>query len=197
MPQGSMSGARSSVAGGGWAYLARSVAARRALAVAGAAVLTALAARVAVPVPGSPVPFTLQPMAVLIAGVALGPQLGAASMAAYLAAGAAGLPVFVAGGGLAYLLGPTGGYLLAYPAAAGVVGWAAWRRSGVGWRALGLAAGVLLIHAGGVSWLAVLSGLEVAVAQGSTPFLLLDAFKAVLVLLFADRLADAARGLLG
>lgn len=196
MPQGSSFGSSSSALDGAWTHLVRSAAARRALAVAGAVVLTALAARVAVPVPGSPVPFTLQPMAVLIAGVALGPRLGATSMAAYLAAGAAGLPVFVAGGGLAYLLGPTGGYLLAYPAAAAVVGWAAWERSGLGWRALGLAAGVLLIHAGGVSWLAALSGMEEAVAQGSLPFLLLDAVKAVLVLLFADRLADAARELL-
>lgn len=196
MPQGSSFGSSSSALDGAWAHLVRSAGARRALAAAGAVLLTALAARVAVPVPGSPVPFTLQPMAVLIAGVALGPRLGAASMAAYLAAGAAGLPVFVAGGGLAYLLGPTGGYLLAYPAAAAVVGWAAWERSGPAWRASGLAAGVLLIHAGGVGWLAVLSGMEGAVAQGSLPFLLLDAVKAVLVLLFADRLTDAARDLL-
>lgn len=182
-----------SVARRRWAELARSTAARRALAAGAGALLTALAARVAIPVPGSPVPVTLQVLAVLLAGVALGPRLGAASMGAYLAAGAAGLPVFAAGGGLAYLLGPTGGYLIAYPAAAAVAGWFAWERSGVAWRAVGLAAAVAIVHAGGVGWLAAFSGAGDAVAQGSVPFLLVDAMKAVLVLLFADRLAEAAR----
>ncbi|MGH7539390.1 MAG: biotin transporter BioY, partial [Gemmatimonadota bacterium] len=90
--------------------------ARRVIAVLAFAALTALGARIAVPLPGTPVPFTFQVVAVLLAGVLLGPRLGAASQAAYLAAGASGLPIFAAGGGVAYLLGPTGGYLLAFPA---------------------------------------------------------------------------------
>lgn len=195
MPQPSTSGSVSS-AGGVAGLLARSAVARRVLAGAGAVALTALAARVAIPVPGSPVPFTLQVLAVLLVGVALGPRSGAASMGAYLAAGAAGLPVFAAGGGLPYLLGPTGGYLLALPAAAAVAGWAAWERSGLAWRALGLAAAVLVIHAGGVGWLVATLGVEEAVARGSIPFLLLDGVKAVLVLAAADRVAGAARELL-
>src|SRR5213596_3240737 len=90
------------------------------------AVLVALAAQVAVPLPGTPVPFTLQPLAVLLVGGLLGARLGALSMILYLAMGAAGLPVFtptVPLVGVARLFGPTGGYLLAYPVAAYAVGW--------------------------------------------------------------------------
>jgi len=89
------------------------------------AVLVALAAQVAVPLPGTPVPMTLQPMAVLLVGGLLGAPLGALSMILYLAMGAAGLPVFtptVPLLGIARLFGPTGGYLLAYPVAAWAVG---------------------------------------------------------------------------
>src|SRR5258705_9873904 len=91
----------------------------------GGAVLVALAAQVSVPLPGTPVPMTLQPMAVLLVGGLLGGPLGAMSMILYLAMGAAGLPVFtptVPLLGAARLFGPTGGYLLAYPIAAWVVG---------------------------------------------------------------------------
>ena len=97
----------------------------RVLAVVLGAVLVALAAQVAVPLPGTPVPMTLQPMAVLLVGGLLGPRLGALSMILYLAMGAAGLPVFtptVPLVGVARLFGPTGGYLLAYPVAAWAVG---------------------------------------------------------------------------
>lgn len=177
--------------------LIESTAARRAAAVAGFVVLTALAARVAIPLPGTPVPFTLQVAAVLLTGALLGPTLGAAAQAAYVAAGAAGLPAFAAGGGLAYLLGPTGGYLLAYPAAAAAAGWLVHRRPGLGWSALGMAAGVAAIHAGGMAWLSVLSGPAAAFELGVLPFLLVDAVKAVAVLLVAERLVDPARELLG
>src|SRR5258708_1930255 len=98
---------------------------RRAAAVIIGAVLVALAAQVAVPLPGTPVPMTLQPMAVLLVGGLLGARFGALSMILYLAMGAAGLPVFtptVPLFGIARLLGPTGGYLLAYPVAAWAVG---------------------------------------------------------------------------
>src|SRR6267142_6833529 len=98
---------------------------RRAAAVVLGALLVAGAAQVAIPLPGTPVPMTLQPMAVLLVGGLLGAPLGALSMILYLAMGAAGLPVFtptVPLVGVARLLGPTGGYLLAYPVAAYVVG---------------------------------------------------------------------------
>src|SRR3989441_90146 len=97
---------------------------RRAGAVILGAALVAVAAQVSIPLPGTPVPLTLQPLAVLLVGGLLGPALGAASMILYLALGAAGLPVFTPYGlpGLARLFGPTGGYLIAYPVAAFAVG---------------------------------------------------------------------------
>src|SRR5206468_2909370 len=97
----------------------------RIAALVGGAVLVAAAAQVSVPLPGTPVPMTLQPMAVLLVGGLLGARLGALSMILYLAMGAAGLPVFtptVPLLGVARLFGPTGGYLLAYPIAAYAVG---------------------------------------------------------------------------
>lgn len=85
------------------------------------AALTAAGAQIEIP--NSPVPFTLQTFFVLLAGAVLGPRVGALSMLAYLAAGALGMPVFSSFGfGLARLLGPTGGYLLAFPVAAFTVG---------------------------------------------------------------------------
>ena len=90
----------------------------------GATLVVALAAHIAFPLPFTPVPFTLQPLAVLAVGLFLGPVDGALAMLAYLAEGAAGLPVFspTGTGGLLQLFGPTGGYLLAYPLVAFLCG---------------------------------------------------------------------------
>ncbi len=169
------------------------------LAAAAGAALVALAAQLAVPLPGTPVPMTLQPLAVLLVGGLLGPGLGSASLVLYLAAGAAGLPVFTPFGapGLARLLGPTGGYLLAFPVAAALVGWAAARRPG--W--IGLVAGPLLgmlaIHAGGMAQLAALTGsARAALAAGVVPFAVGDTLKiavAALVLRQARPLTRALR----
>ncbi len=115
----------------GAAVTSHTVWVRRAVAVAALAAATAIGARLSVPLPGTPVPFTLQPVAVLLSGLLLGGVLGATSQLTYLAMGAAGLPVFALGGGLAYLGGPTGGYLLAFPLAAGLVGAIAGARPGV------------------------------------------------------------------
>jgi biotin transport system substrate-specific component len=150
------------------------------LAAAAGACLVSLAAQLAVPLPGTPVPMTLQPLAVLLVGGLLGPGLGAASLTFYLALGAAGLPVFTPLGapGLARLFGPTGGYLLAFPVAAALVGRVVRRRAG--W--VGLAAGPLLgmvaIHAGGLAQLLVLTGsARAALAAGLLPFVAGDALK--------------------
>ena len=154
---------------------------RRVLAVAMAAALTAVAAKVAVPLPGIPVPFTLQPVAVLLAGALLGATGGLRSQSVYLAAGMAGLPVFAAGGGWAYLLGPTGGYLLAFPVAAWLVGTVSDRSRGAAGIALGAVIGLAVIHLGGLAWLAAISGREAAVAVGFAPFLVGDLLKILLV----------------
>ena len=165
--------------GTGVAPLGGTLTGRRALAIAAGALVMALAARAAVPVPGSPVPATLQDLAALVLGGVLGPVAGTGAVLAYLALGTAGLPVFAAGGGPAYLLGPTGGYLLAFPVAA----WLVARLAG-GSMARGLAAaflGLAVIHAGGVSWLALQAGsAEAALRFGSLPFLATGAVKVVL-----------------
>ena len=164
------------------------LAARRALAVLVGAALVAAAAQVAVPLPGTPVPMTLQPLAVLLVGGLLGPRLGAASLLVYLALGAAGLPVFTPYGlpGAARLVGPTGGYLLAYPVAAFAVGWLAGDARRWGRLVLALACGLVLIHLGGAAQLLLLTGSAAsALRLGTVPFLVGDLGKlaiAVLVL---------------
>src|SRR5713101_6661191 len=103
----------------------------RASAIVFVTVLTAIAAQISIPLPFTPVPFTLQPMIVLLGGAALGSRLGMSSQALYIVLGLAGLPVFAASPvlpqGFARLLGPTGGYLMSYPIAAFVAGYLAER----------------------------------------------------------------------
>ena len=158
----------------------------RAAAVLFATVATIVAAQVSIPLPFTPVPFTLQPMVVLLAGAALGPRLGAASQLFYLALGIAGLPVFAASPvlpqGVARLLGPTGGFLMSYPLAAFVAGYLAER--GFDRRyltsVLAMAAGLAIVFSCGVCWLAVgvpHVGFSSAVASGLVPFLPADILK--------------------
>lgn len=168
--------------------------ARTAIGIVGFAAAVALAAQVAIPLPGTPVPITLQPMLVVLAGLWLGPRRAAASMTLYLLAGAAGLPVFTPYGlpGLARLLGPTGGYLLAYPAAAALTGWLARDRDGrvrgFAMRALAAVAGMVALYAGGLAQLAVLTGsVQRAALLGAMPFIALDVVKAHLAALLAPR----------
>lgn len=169
----------------------------RVVALLGFAALTALGARLAVPLPVTAVPFTFQVPAVLLAGFLLGPGRGAASQGVYLAAGTAGLPVFAAGGGAAYLLGPTGGYLLAFPLAAAAVGGALRLRGGVLGHVAGGLAGVGVIHLGGVAWLSASVGLETALAAGVQPFLLGDVLKVVLAVVIAIGARQRISRLLG
>src|SRR6266513_2855856 len=165
---------------------APSLAGRRALAVLLGAALVAIAAQIAIPLPGTPVPMTLQPLAVLLVGALLGPSLGAGSMILYLALGAAGLPVFTPYGlpGLARLVGPTGGYLLAYPVAAFAVGRIAGDGKAWGRLALALVAGLALIHLGGLAQLLILTGSAAsAVRLGTLPFVLGDLLKLCIAIL--------------
>jgi biotin transport system substrate-specific component len=150
-------------------------------------VLTAIAAQVSLPLPFTPVPFTFQPMVVLVGAAALGARLGASSQVLYIALGLAGLPVFAASPtlpqGAARLLGPTGGYLMAYPFAAFVAGWLAERGfdrrylTGV----LAMACGLAVVFAGGIAWLTFISrpalGVAGAVRVGLMPFVVADGVK--------------------
>jgi biotin transport system substrate-specific component len=166
--------------------------------IVGFAAALALASQVAIPLPFTAVPITLQPLLVVLAGLWLGPWAAAASMVLYLTAGAAGLPVFAPFGapGAARLLGPTGGYLLAWPVAAFVTGWLALRAEGFLSRLGAASAGMLVIYAGGLAQLAILTGsLQQAMVLGALPFLALDAVKAVVAALLAPPARSAPRAL--
>lgn len=167
--------------------IARRTAADLAAATAFAA-LTALCARFQIYLPFTPVPVTGQVFAVLLAGAILGSRLGFISQVEYLVAGAAGLPVFTHGGGPAALMGPTGGYLLAFPFAAALVGLAA-RKAGHSSLRLTLAclAGLPVIYAVGFAWYAIWmtaigepARLMVVLSQSVLPFLVIDTVKAIL-----------------
>jgi biotin transport system substrate-specific component len=154
--------------------------ARFGIAIGLGALLVVLSAQVVVPVPFSPVPMTLQPLAVLAVGGLLGAAAGVGALLLYIALGALGLPVFAAGGsGILHLVGPTGGYLLAFPIAAGVTGALVGRRPSSVLRVLlACALGMVIIHAGGVSQLALLGGdPAMAIRVGFVPFLTGDLLK--------------------
>jgi biotin transport system substrate-specific component len=166
------------------------------LGVIGFAAAVAAASQIAIPLPFTPVPLTLQPMLVILAGMWLGPLAGAASMVLYLAAGAAGLPVFTPMGapGIARFFGPTGGYLLAYPAAAYVAGFLARRSTSLTMRWLAGVAGIAVIYLGGIAQLSVLNSSVVrAVQLGVTPFAALDAIKAFVAAAASGRVTRRGR----
>ncbi len=154
-----------------------------AIVLAGSAFVAACA-HVAVPLYFTPVPLTLQPFAVLLLGLLLTPRLAAATLGAYLLEGAVGLPVFSPGlagvSGLAHLLGPTGGYLLVYPAAAFLIA-AFWRRTRRDFPSAlaAAAAGNLVILIGGAVWLAILThtSARTVLSESILPFLPGDALK--------------------
>jgi biotin transport system substrate-specific component len=162
--------------------ITRRQAALEVLSVVAASGLIALSAQVAIPLPFSPVPLTLQPLAILLVGAALGSTRAAAAAVLYLLEGMAGAPVFSQGhGGPAWLIGPTAGFLFAFPAAAWVEG----RFSELGWNrsAVRSIAGMLLalavLYLGGWSWLASGWGLgaRAAATAAVVPFLAADLVK--------------------
>ena len=181
-----MSNSRSSSAAWTRGDVLPSRTARRVIGVAVFAIATAISAKVSLPLPGTPIPFTFQPLVVILAGALLGARLGAASQVAYLAMGLAGLPVFAAGGGAAYLLGPTGGYLMAYPVAAFVVG--ALMAPGIARTLAALLAGLATIYAGGMAWIAATGSFDLAVVWGLRPFVLADLVKVALATVVVARL---------
>jgi biotin transport system substrate-specific component len=151
--------------------------------ILGGSALAAVCAHVSIPLFFTPVPLSLQPFAVLLLGLLLTPRMAAATFAAYLLEGAAGLPVFApspAIAGLAHLFGPTGGYLLAFPLAAALISFL-WSRTDRGFAAaiLCAATGDLAILTCGAVWLAAIMPLSAlpAATLAVLPFLPGDALK--------------------
>lgn len=171
--------------------------------ILGGTILAAICAHIVLPLYFTPVPLSLQPLAVLLLGLLLGPRLAGVTLAVYLAEGAMGLPVFAPGtaafGGLAHLFGPTGGYLLAYPAAAALVSFL-WRRTGRGFATalLAASAGDLLILTCGALWLAIWTHASApsALFLGVLPFLPGDALKVAVAAAAAAKFVRVRRGAL-
>lgn len=161
-------------------------------AIAGSLALT-LSAKVSIP--ALPVPFTLQTLVVLLLGFAYGPVLAGATVGLYLMQGALGLPVFqgtpIKGLGLAYMMGPTGGYLLGFFVAATFCGWLA----KIGWdrrfstMALGMIMGNAIIYAFGLAWLGSLIGWDKPIIElGMMPFLVGDMIKIAIAVVLVPNL---------
>jgi biotin transport system substrate-specific component len=160
--------------------------------VVGASLFVALCARVTVPLPFTPVPLTLQNCGVLLVGLLLGSGRGFAALALYLAEGAMGLPVFnpTGPGGIAQLLGPTGGFLMAYPLVAGLAGYLMERgqKTFASAAIAGLLAEVLLF-ASGLAWLGIWTGsIKKAVQFGLYWFLFAEVIKVLIAAAVAVRL---------
>jgi biotin transport system substrate-specific component len=152
--------------------------------VVAASFFVAVCARIYIPLPGTPVPLTVQNLGVLLVGLALGSRRGFAALALYLAEGAAGLPVFSPHGlgGIAQILGPTGGYLVAYPLVAALIGYLFERGKPTFARAAFAAlAGEVLLFTFGISWLYVLThSLARALSFGLYWFIFAEVIKIML-----------------
>jgi biotin transport system substrate-specific component len=161
-----------------------------------ASAVIAVCSRLVLPLPFTPVPLTLGNFAVLLIGLAIGSRRGFAAAALYLAWGAMGLPVFnpAGPGGIAQLLGPTGGYLWAYPVMAFLAGWIAERGAPSFARNLVAGAiGELVLFAGGLSWLAIVThSWQRAVYFGLYPFFFAEVMKVMAASAIATRLRRTA-----
>ena len=175
-------------------HLVRGRAAANVLLVIGATLFIALSAQIAIPLPFTPVPMTMQPLAVILVGVVLGSNRGAATAMLYLLEGFGGLPVFAQGhAGPAWAVAATAGFLWSYPLAA----WVAGRFSELNWGATalraiaGMLAALGVIYLGGWSWLSIITSPAVAFATGVAPFVLADIVKVAIgaaLLPYAQRL---------
>ena len=166
--------------------------AKQAAVVITASLFVALCARVTVPLPFTPVPLTLQNFGVLAVGLLLGSRRGFAALSLYLAEGAFGLPVFspaILGSGITHILGPTGGFLMAYPLVAFVAGYIYEHSSRCfGWAALSSLAAEVVLFAGGLSWLAVLThSVSVAIRYGLYWFVFAEVIKVLMAAAVATR----------
>jgi biotin transport system substrate-specific component len=157
---------------------------RDGILVIGFSIVVALSAQAAIPLPFTPVPITLQTLAVLLTGAALGSKRGGLAMLLYLAEGAAGLPVFAHAGGFIYLVGMYAGYLWACPIAAFVVGLLCERGLDRSYLTslLAMLPGTILFYALGATWLGIFLHLTVAQSfvEGILPFIPGDLLKVVI-----------------
>ncbi len=164
--------------------------AKQAGIVIGASLVVALCARVTVPLP-TPVPLTLQNFGVLLVGLLLGARRGFAALALYLLEGASGLPVFspAGPGGIAQIIGPTGGFLMAYPLVAFTAGWIYEHTSRrFAWAAAAGFAAEVVLFAGGLGWLFALThSLSLAIKWGLYWFVFAEVIKIALAAGFAAR----------
>ena len=149
------------------------------LALVGSVLLT-ISAKVQIPF--YPVPMTMQTLVVLMIGMSYGAPLAVSTVFLYLFQGAIGLPVFATGGGLAYMMGPTGGYLVGFFLSAILLGLLASNGWGKTWQttAVAMILGVGVIFTIGVSWLAVFIGIEAAIISGFLPFIYADFLKIII-----------------
>ena len=166
--------------------------ARQAAIVIAASLFVALCARVTVPLPFTPVPLTLQNFGVLTVGLLLGSRRGFAALALYLLEGAFGLPVFspaILGSGITHLVGPTGGFLMAYPLVAFVAGYIYEHTSRrFAWAAVSAVAAEVVLFAGGLSWLAVLThSVSMALRYGLYWFVFAEVIKVLMAAAVAAR----------
>jgi len=161
--------------------------------VVSASLFVALCARITLPLPFTPVPLTLQNFGVLLVGLALGPRRAFAALALYLLEGAVGLPVFnpAGPGGIAQLIGPTGGYLMSYPFVAFVAGIVAGDAKNFARTMLASIGAELLLFAGGIAWFSLFAGMPAQKALSFTlyPFL----FAEIIKIMTASALAPGAR----
>src|SRR6202140_3220971 len=166
--------------------------AKQAAIVIAASLFVALCARVTVPLPFTPVPLTLQNFGVLAVGLLLGSRRGFAALAFYLVEGAFGLPVFspaILGSGITHLTGATGGFLMAYPLVAFVAGYIYEHSSRrFAWAALSAVAAELVLFAGGLSWLAVLThSVSLALRYGLYWFVFAEVIKVLMAAAVSTR----------
>jgi biotin transport system substrate-specific component len=165
--------------------------AKQAAIVVGASLFVALCARLTAPLPFTPVPLTLQNFGVLLVGLLLGSRRGFVALSVYLMEGAMGMPVFnpAGPGGIGQILGPTGGFLMAYPLVAFVAGWIYEHSSKrFAWAAFSGIAAELVLFAGGLGWLAYWThSISLALKYGLYWFVFAELIKILMAAAFAGR----------